>query len=75
MNQKLISPLQEALEFVEALSTEEQEALIELIQHRLVELRRAEICQNAKETLKSIQEGGASYGSSEDLKRELMSDQ
>jgi len=65
------SPIQKAIETVEALPREDQLTLIELVQRRLVEFRRAEIACNADETLKSVREGRARYGSVKDLKDEL----
>jgi hypothetical protein len=40
MERKSISSLQEALEIVEALSIDEQEALVEVLHRRLTEQRR-----------------------------------
>ena len=65
------SPIQKAIETVEALPPEDQLTLIELIQHRLVELRRAEIARNADEALNNVREGRARYGSVRDLRNEL----
>jgi len=63
--------LQQALDIVEELPTEDQETLIELIQHRLVERRRAEIAGNAVATLQAVRDGRACFGSVEDLERDL----
>ena len=71
MERTEVSLLQQALEIVESLPPDDQEALIDLIRHRLVEKRRAEIAHNAEETLQSVRHGGAQYGSIEDLKRNL----
>jgi hypothetical protein len=65
------SLLQQALDAVDKLPAEDQETLVELIQRRLVERRRAEIARNAAATLQAVKEGGAHYGSVEDLKRDL----
>ncbi len=43
-----------------------------LIQHRLVEKRRAEIARNAQETLRAEHDGRAQVGSVEDLRRDLL---
>jgi hypothetical protein len=69
-----VSPLQKALEIVEALPPEDQETLIDLIQLRLIEKRRAEIAQNADATLKSIRENTARFGSIEDLRNDFSDD-
>jgi hypothetical protein len=68
------SPLQRALDVVEELSMEEQETLVRVIEHRLVEWRRAEIARNAAATLQAVRDGSAGYGSVEDLKRDLASE-
>ncbi len=73
-SQTLISPFQLALDTVELLPLEDQESLIEIIQRRLIERRRAEIARNATATLQAVSEGRASYGTIEDLKRDLLSE-
>ena len=65
--------LQQALDAVEALPLEEQQTLVELIQHRLAEQRRDEIARSALDTLQAVREGRARYGSVEDLERDLIS--
>ena len=74
MGKEKASSLQKALDVVEKLVPEEQVTLVELIQHRLVELRRAEIALNATDTLQAVREGRAHYGSVEDLKRDLLTE-
>ncbi len=66
------SRFQQALDVVEKLPPEDQRTLIDLIQHRLVEWRRAEIARNAAVTLRAVREGRAHCGSVEDLKRDLL---
>ena len=72
MGQVEASLLQQALEVVERLPPEDQQTLIDLIQRRLVEWRRAEIAGNAAATLQAVREGRARYGSFEDLKQDLL---
>ena len=72
MGQVTASPLQQALDVVENLSPEDQETLVELMQRRLVERRRAEIDHNATVTLQAVREGKAQYRSVEDLNRDLL---
>ena len=72
MEKTEVSMLQQALDVVESLPPDDQEALIDLIRHRLVEKRRAEIARNAEETLQAVREGRAQYGSIEDLRRDLL---
>ena len=68
------SPLQRALDVVGELPREDQEALVELVQRRLAEWRRADIARNAEGTLQAVREGRARYGSVADLKRDLLGD-
>jgi len=72
MERTKTSLFQQALDIVEKLPPEDQETLVDLIQHRLVEWRRAEIARNAAATLQAVQEGRARYGSVEDLKQDLL---
>jgi len=74
MERVTVSLLQQALDYVEKLPPEDQETLIELIQRRLVERRRAEIARNAAVTLQTVREGPARYGSVEDLKHDLLAE-
>jgi hypothetical protein len=74
MERKSISSLQEALEIVEALSIDEQEALVEVLRRRLTEQRRGEIAISANETLKAIREGKAHFGTVDELKRDLLNE-
>jgi hypothetical protein len=68
------TPFQTAIEVVEGLPPEDQETLIELIHHRLVEHRRDEIARHAAETLQAVREGRAQYGTFEDLEDDLSRD-
>ena len=72
MGQAEASLFQQALEVVERLSPEDQRTLIDLLQRRLVEWRRAEIAGNAASTLQAVREGRARYGSLEELKQDLF---
>lgn len=65
------TPFQDVLERIEQLSISDQEALIEIVQKRLIELRRQEIAENARATVQAFREGRASYGTVDDLRREL----
>ena len=75
MGQTTASLFQQALDVVEKLPPEDQETLVDLVQNRLVEWRRASIARNAAITLQAVREGRARYGSVEDLKRDLLDDQ
>ena len=61
----------QALELIEHLSLEEQDALLEIVRHRMTERRRSEIATNAQATVQAYREGRASYGTVDDLRREL----
>jgi hypothetical protein len=64
--------LQTVIEYVEALSTEEQDLLLELIYKRRVEQRRKEIFSNAAQTLEAIRTGTAKRGTLADLRADLQ---
>ena len=72
MEHTVLTPFQQALDVVEQLSVEDQETLIEIVQRRLVEQRREEITHNARATLQAFREGRASYGTMDDLRRDLL---
>ena len=72
MEKMEVSQLQQALDVVESLPPDDQETLIDLVRHRLIEKRRAEIARNAEETLQAVRDGRAQYGSVEELKRDLL---
>jgi hypothetical protein len=65
---------QTVIEYVEELSEEEQNLLIDLIQKRRIEKRRMEIAKNATETLTALQTGTAKRGSFTDLKADLLAE-
>ncbi|KAM3100277.1 hypothetical protein ACKFKG_01380 [Phormidesmis sp. 146-35] len=67
--------LQTAIEYVESLSLEDQDLLIDLIQRRRIEQRRGEIAQNAAQTLAAVKQGTAKRGSLTDLRADLLSDE
>lgn len=74
MEQETRSPWQQVLDAMETLPPEDQEAVVEVIRHRLAERRRAEIARNAAATLQAVREGRARYGSVENLKRDLCAE-
>ena len=67
--------LQTAIEYVEALSTEEQDMLFELIKKRRIEKRREEIATNAAKTLQAFKSGPAKRGKFADLKADLLDEE
>jgi hypothetical protein len=72
MEHTVLTPFQQALDVVEQLSIEDQETLVEIVQRRLIEQRREEIAHNASVTLQAFREGRASYGTMDDLRRDLL---
>lgn len=67
--------LQTVIEYVETLSTEDQDLLLELIYKRRVEQRRKEIATNAAQTLQAIKKGTAKRGTLADVRADLLSDE
>lgn len=66
-------PLQTVLEYVEALSPEDQDLLMELIYNRRVEQRRRQIAINAVQTLETFKTGKANRGTVAELRADLLS--
>ncbi len=66
---------QTLIEYVEELSSEDQDLLIELIQNRRIEKRRAEIAENANQTLVALKSGTAKRGTIADIKADLLSEE
>ena len=71
MNAEQVVSLQNALDAVEQLTREEQIAVLDILQRRLLEQRRTEIAQNAVATVQAVREGSAAYGTLADLKHDL----
>ena len=63
---------QTVIEYVEALSPEDQDLLFELIHRRRIEQRRAEIALNAAQTLAAMEAGTAKRGTIADLRADLL---
>lgn len=66
-----IYPFQQAIEAVENLSLEDQAMLLEIIQKRLNQQRRAELVKEIAELRKEYAEGNVRFGSVEDFLTEL----
>ena len=62
---------QDALETVETLPEEQQENLIEIVQHRLIDRRRQEIADNIKTAREEYAQGQLQRGTVDDLMKEL----
>lgn len=63
---------QTVIEYVEALSEEEQDVLFDLIQKRRISKRRQEIAQNAEETLEAVRNGTAKRGTADEVVAEIF---
>ncbi|SDB55002.1 hypothetical protein SAMN05660653_02732 [Desulfonatronum thiosulfatophilum] len=72
MNIHQHTPFQRAIEAVETLPLEDREAVLETLRLRAVEDRRDQIAANARETLQAVREKRACFGSVEDLKKDLL---
>ncbi|HEY9823033.1 MAG TPA: hypothetical protein V6D35_20010 [Candidatus Sericytochromatia bacterium] len=66
-----ISDFNEILESVEKLSVEDQKALLDVVQRRLVERRRAEIAKNIVKAQEEYQAGQVIRGTVDELMAEL----
>jgi len=71
MTPTLASPYQNALEHIDMLPPDDQEALIEEVHYRLIDRRRCEIARNAEATLSRYRQGRAESGTVEDLRRAM----
>ena len=74
MSTKRPTPIQQALDQIEGLESDDQRVVIEIVHQRLVERRRAEIAENARSTLRAFREGSAQCGTIDDLRRDLAED-
>ena len=71
MPDTITSPYQNALEYIDLLALDDQEALIEEVHYRLIDRRRSEIARNAEETLSRYREGRAETGTVDDLRQAM----
>jgi hypothetical protein len=71
MPDTITSPYQSALEHIDVLALDDQEALIEEAHYRLIDRRRSEIARNAEETLSRYRQGRAETGTVADLRRAM----
>lgn len=62
------------LEMIDYLSVDEQDDLINIIQHRQIEKRREEIANNINQSRKDYQEGNVFRGTVDDIIAELNDD-
>ena len=75
METAVSSPFERALDAIGQLSPADQDAVIEIVRKRQIALRRSEIAANAKDTLQAFREGRASYGTIDDLRRDLLANE
>ncbi|MBD2133477.1 hypothetical protein H6F47_13815 [Sphaerospermopsis sp. FACHB-1094] len=66
--------LQEIINSIENLSTEDREYLFEFLRQQRIENRRLEILANAKEVTEAFNNGTAKRGSVDDLIADLLGD-
>jgi len=66
------TPFQKAIEAVESLPFEDREELLDVLRIRMAEDVREQIAANAKEAISAVKEKKASYGTFEDLKKDLL---
>ncbi|NJR61718.1 MAG: hypothetical protein HC769_24510 [Cyanobacteria bacterium CRU_2_1] len=67
--------LQAIIEFVEALSEDEQDILFDLIAKRRIAKRRQEIAQNAQATMQAVSNGTAQRGTAAELMANIFGDE
>ena len=68
------TPFERALDAVDQLPPADQEAVMEIVRQRQIARRRDEIATHARNTLQAFREGRASYGTIDDLRRDLSAD-
>jgi len=68
------TPFERALDAIDQLPPADQEAVIEIVRHWQIARRREEMATHASSTLLAFHEGRASYGTIDDLRRDLFAD-
>ncbi|QHG16062.1 hypothetical protein [Nostoc sp. ATCC 53789] len=66
--------LQEIINSIESLPTEDKEYLFEFLRQQRIENRRVEILANAQEVMQAFKDGTAKRGSVDDLIADLLGD-
>ena len=69
----VLSPFQKALDVIEALPDTQQEHLLEVVQHRLIEARQQQLARSIREAKADYRVGRTKKGSCSDLMKELRS--
>ena len=71
MSSQQIAVFQKAIDVVEELPEYQQEDLVEIIQHRLIDHRRGLLAENIRESRREYAMGEVKKGTVSDLMREL----
>jgi hypothetical protein len=69
-----INTVNEILESISFLSTEDQSFIVDVVKKRIEEKRRSEIVKRGMEAEKNYQDGKVTSGTVEDLMREIDND-
>ncbi len=69
-----VSPLQQAIDSIEALSEDEQDLVFDLIQKRRIALRRKDIVQSALDTMVAVENGTAKRGTAAEVMADIFGD-
>ena len=62
----------EVIEMIEMLPEEEQETLLDIVQHRLKERGRERIIENVKKAIEELEKGEIRQGTVKELMKEIM---
>ena len=68
-----VSSFQKALDAIESLPETQREHLVEVVRHRMIDARRAELARSVREAKSDYRAGRVRKGSTADLLRELRS--
>ena len=71
MSSRQTVAFQEALDVIESLPEYQQESLVDIIRHRIIEHRRELLVENIREARKEYARGEVREGTVDDLMREL----
>ena len=71
MSSRQAVEFQEVLDIIESLPEYQQEGLIDIVQHRLIEHRQESLAENIKEARKEYARGEVRKGTVDDLMKEL----
>lgn len=74
MSKQRAVTFQKALDIIESLPECQQESLIDIVQHRLIERRRDLIAKNIRKAKDEYKRGAVKKGSIDDLMRDLQNE-